>query len=94
MVTLGATLLLSPLLWEHYLVSLLLPAAFLAQRGRPWALALPLLAWLPVAFLPLLAIAATLLPFLARSPSADAYPAGLVPGPAMPAGSKRTALPA
>jgi len=94
MVTLGATLLLSPVLWQHYLVGLLLPAAFLAQRGRPWALALPLLAWLPVEFLPLLAIAATLLPFLARSPSADSYPAGLVPGPALPAGTKRTALPA
>ena len=66
MVTLGATLLLTPLLWQHYLVSLLLPAAFLAQRGRPWALCLPLLAWLPLEFLPLLAIAATLLPFLAR----------------------------
>ncbi len=94
MVTLGATLLLSPLMWEHYLVSLLLPAAFLAQRGRPWALALPLLAWLPREFLPLLAIAATLLPLLARSPSADSYPAGLAPGPALPTGSKRTALPA
>ena len=94
MVTLGATLLLSPLMWEHYLVNLLLPAAFLAQRGRPWALALPLLAWLPREFLPLLAIAATLLPFVARSPSADSYPAGLIPGPALPTGSKRTALPA
>lgn len=94
MVTLGATLLLSPLMWEHYLVSLLLPAAFLAQRGRPWALALPLLAWLPREFLPLLAIVATLLPFLARNPSTDSYPAGLVPDPALPQGSKRTALPA
>jgi hypothetical protein len=95
MVTLGASLLLSPLMWEHYLISLLLPAAFLAQRGRPWALALPLLAWLPREFLPPLAIAATLLPFVARSPSADSYPAGLAPGPALPpTGSKRTALPA
>lgn len=94
MVTLGATLLLSPLLWDHYLVSLLLPAAFLAQRGRRWALGLPLLTWLPPEFLPVLAIAATLLPFLARSPSEDAYPAGLAPGPALARGSKRTALPA
>lgn len=68
MVTLGATLLLSPLMWEHYLVSLLLPAAFLAQRGRPRALALPLLAWLPREYLPLLAIAATLLPFPGTQP--------------------------
>ena len=52
MVTIGATLLLAPLLWDHYLAGLVLPAAFLAQRGRPWGLALPLLAWLPPAFLP------------------------------------------
>jgi hypothetical protein len=95
MVTLGATLLLSPLLWDHYLVSLLLPAAFLGQRGRPWALGLPLLAWLPTPFLPVLAIAATLLPFLARDASADVYSAGVVPGPALAAaGSKRSELPA
>jgi hypothetical protein len=94
MVTLGSTLLLSPVLWPHYLVGLLLPAAFLAQRGRSWALCLPLLAWLPTQFLPLLAIAATLLPLLARGPSADSYAVGLAPGPAMPTDSKRTALPA
>ena len=75
MVTLGASLLLAPLLWDHYLVNLLLPAAFLAQRGRPWALALPLLAWLPAPALPFLALAATLLPFLARDKPAVAYAA-------------------
>ena len=64
MVTLGATLLLSPLLWDHYLAMLVLPAAFLAQRGRWWGLGLPLLAWLPNDIAPFLAIAATLLPFL------------------------------
>ena len=58
MVTIGATLLLAPLLWDHYLATLLLPAAFLAQRGRTWGLALPLLAWLPPEVLPLLAIVA------------------------------------
>ena len=41
MVTIGATLLLAPLLWDHYLAALLLPAAFLAQRGRWWGLLLP-----------------------------------------------------
>lgn len=65
MVTVGATMLLAPLLWDHYLAILVLPAAFLAQRGRPWGLGLPLLAWLPNEFLPFLAIAATVLPFLA-----------------------------
>jgi hypothetical protein len=65
-VTTSASLLLSPLLWDHYLAMLLLPAAFLASRGRPWALALPLLSWLPPVALPALAIAGTVLPFLAR----------------------------
>jgi hypothetical protein len=46
-VTLMATVLLSPLLWDHYLTNLLVPAAFVAARGRPWALGLPLLAWSP-----------------------------------------------
>ena len=62
----GAALLLSPLLWAHYLVELLIPAAFLASRGRPWALALPLLGWLPEAALPAAALAATITPLLAR----------------------------
>jgi Glycosyltransferase family 87 len=51
-----ATGLVVPLLWPHYLVLLLLPAALLAVRGRPWGLLLPLLAWLPGPALPLLAL--------------------------------------
>ena len=66
MVTAAAALLLAPLIWDHYLSLLLLPAAFLAQRGRPWALVLPLFTWLPGELLPFVAIAALLLPFLAR----------------------------
>lgn len=66
MVTLGATLLLSPLLWDHYLTLLLLTGAFLAQRGRWWGLGLPLLAWVSGPMTPLLALGATLLPFLVR----------------------------
>ena len=61
-----ATLLVVPLLWPHYLVLLLLPAALLAARGRPWGLALPLLAWLPGPALPLLAVAACWIPLLGR----------------------------
>ncbi|MEO8626333.1 MAG: glycosyltransferase 87 family protein [Candidatus Limnocylindrales bacterium] len=64
-VTLMATLILSPLLWDHYLTNLLVPAAFLAARGRWWGLALPLLAWMPQPMLPLVALAGLLLPFLA-----------------------------
>ena len=52
MVTVVAMLLLSPVMWSHYLVQLILPAAFLAERGRPWALAIPLLGWLPYPLLP------------------------------------------
>jgi hypothetical protein len=65
-VTVTGTLLLSPLLWDHYLAMLVLPAAFLAQRGRPWALLLPLASWLPAELLPFVVVAAVLLPFTAR----------------------------
>ena len=60
------TMVLAPVLWGHYLSLLVVPAAFLAQRGRPWALALPLLAWMPEMVVSVLAIAALWLPFLAR----------------------------
>jgi len=68
----SASLLLTPLLWPHYLVVLALPAAFLAERGRSWWLALPLLTWLPLPALPFIALLAMLVPFLVprRSPTA------------------------
>ncbi len=65
-VTTTASLLLMPLLWDHYLAMLMLPAALLAARGRPWGLALPLLSWLPGPALPFVVIAGVWLPFLAR----------------------------
>ena len=77
MVTLGASLLMAPLMWEHYLAMIVLPAAFLAGRGRVWAVGLPFLTWLPQELLPFVAIAATLLPFLAQdkaSPADDQLP--------------------
>ena len=40
--TIVATQLLSPLLWDHYAIVLLLPTAFLLQRGHWWAAAIPL----------------------------------------------------
>ena len=64
-VTLMAALLLSPLMWNHYLTQLVVPAAFLASRGRLWGLALPVLAWLPGPFLPLVALAGLLAPLVA-----------------------------
>ncbi len=76
-VTAMASLLLVPLLWDHYLAMLALPAALLASRGRPWGLALPLLSWLPAVAIPFVVIAATLLPFTAR----DAAPEPPAPSP-------------
>jgi glycosyl transferase family 87 len=61
----AATLLLTPLLWPHYLVLVVLPAAFMADRGWWWAIGLPLLGWLPSAFLPLVGLAGVLGPYLA-----------------------------
>ena len=77
-VTVMATLLVAPLLWDHYLTMLLIPAAFLASRGRTWGLLLPLLCWtaplletlsstqgIGEVTLPLVALAGLLLPFVA-----------------------------
>jgi len=62
-VTAVATLLTAPFLHPHYLVLLLLPAAFLFDRLSPAAIAIPLLGWLPGPLLPLavLAVLAVLL---------------------------------
>lgn len=43
-----ASQLLSPLLWDHYAMMLLLPTALLLERRAWWAVAIPLLPWLPV----------------------------------------------
>ena len=75
----GASLLLAPLIWVHYLVVLALPAALLAGRGFRWAVLLPLLGWLPEPALPLVAIAGAYLPLLAARRSA---------GPVRPAGTE------
>jgi Glycosyltransferase family 87 len=46
MVTILVSQLLSAPLRDHYAVLLLLPAAFLVQRGRTWAVIFPLLGWI------------------------------------------------
>jgi hypothetical protein len=66
MVTLGASFLTAPLMWEHYLTLVMLTGAFLAARGRPWGLLMLPATWLPDYLLAFVAIAAMLLPFLAR----------------------------
>jgi hypothetical protein len=63
-VALAGTLLVAPLMKPPYLVTLLIPGAYVAHRGQWWGLALPLLGWLPGAWLGLAAIAGVVAPFL------------------------------
>jgi hypothetical protein len=69
-VALAGSLLFSPVLHPHYLVALLVPAAFLAGRGRWWGLALPLLGWLPGEVMPVVAAIGMIAP-LAVGPRAS-----------------------
>lgn len=62
-----ASQLISPLLWDHYAMLLLLPTAWLLDRGRWWAAAIPLatsviLIWLPPVIYPIAFWAALLAP--------------------------------
>ncbi len=62
-----ASQLLSPLLWDHYAVLLLLPVALLLERRQWWAVAIPLVTWLPADLAYPAAFAAGLLgPIVAR----------------------------
>ena len=47
-VTAVASVLISPIVWAHYAVILLLPVALLLDRRQWWAIALPIVTWLPV----------------------------------------------
>ena len=65
MVVLFSSMLVVPLLWDHHLATLVVPAAFLAQRlWRPLILQ-PLLSWLPIGA-PILILATMLLAFLVK----------------------------
>jgi glycosyl transferase family 87 len=64
-----ASQLLSPVLWDHYAMLLLLPTAWLLERGRWWAAAIPLstsivLIWLPPVVYPVAFWVALLAPIL------------------------------
>ena len=48
LVTLIASQLLSPILWDHYAMLLLLPVAYLLAAGRWWALVIPLATAVPL----------------------------------------------
>ena len=72
MVAVVATQLVSPLLWDHYAVVLLVPTAWLLSRGAWWALAipiatsLPLVPFVPAAIYPIVFVVALLAPFTVR----------------------------
>lgn len=78
-VALTATILFAPFLHPHYMVQLLIPAAFLAGRGHWWGLALPLLGWLPGELLPVVASIGMAAPLLAGRPREPATAALAVP---------------
>jgi hypothetical protein len=63
-VSLAATMIFFPFFHPHYLVQLLIPAAFLAGRGQWWGLVLPLLAWGPAPAMAPLAVLGTLAPLV------------------------------
>ena len=48
LVAVVASQLLSPVLWNHYAMLLLLPVAYLLSAGRWWALAIPLVTATPL----------------------------------------------
>lgn len=53
LVTVMASQLVSPIIWSHYAMLLLLPVAYLLSTGRRWAVAIPLItAWPLVAVTP------------------------------------------
>ena len=95
-VALTAPLIVAPFFHPHYLVILLLPAALLAARGRWWGLALPLLAWLPDSFLPLVAMAGVVAPLFAgkrAGASGVDQPAATASRTGRPAGRRTAATP-
>ena len=65
MLTLCASLLIVPLLWELYLLTLIVPLALLAERMRPAVLLLMLASWLPALLTPLMLLGIVALLFLA-----------------------------
>jgi hypothetical protein len=59
MATIVASQLLSAPLRDHYALLLLLPTAWLLERGRTWSIMLPLSAWISVLAFPVAATSAT-----------------------------------
>ncbi len=66
-VTAVASQIVSPVVWVHYAVLLLLPVALLLDRGRRWAVLIPVAGWLPGAFYPLLFLVGLVGPLVSRT---------------------------
>ena len=86
MVAVVATQLVSPLLWDHYAVVLLVPTAWLLARAAWWALAIPIATALPLVPLappgiyPIAFVVALIAPFTAwRTGSQAAAPSAETP---------------
>jgi len=77
-VTVVASQVLSPLLWDHYAMLLLIPTALLLERRHRWAVLIPIAGWLPAPAYPVTFAIALLAPFLPsrseRRPAADLGP--------------------
>ena len=74
-VAIVASQLISPLLWDHYAMLLLIPTAFLLERGQRWAVILPLAGWLPAPVYPVLFGVGLLAPLVAGDGRPVARPA-------------------
>lgn len=70
--TVVASQLLSPLLWDHYAMLLLIPTALLLERRHWWAAAIPLAGWLPAPAYPAAFVLCLLAPLVTRSRPAHA----------------------
>jgi alpha-1,2-mannosyltransferase len=70
-----ASQLLSPVIWSHYAMLLLLPVALLLQRRQWWAVAIPLVTWLPWDVTYPVAFAAGMLGPVLTAPGAGVAPA-------------------
>ena len=84
LVVVVATQVLSPILWDHYAMLLLLPVAWLLDRGRAWAALIPLatcvalVGIIPPVVYPL-AFGVTLVALLAEGAPAEAAPPAVCP---------------
>ena len=85
MITLAASMLMVPLMWEYYLIMLALPLALLADRWRPLVLLVLVLSWTPSFLAPLLLLLTLLLLFVLPAPPRPDSPLTEADARALPA---------